>query len=244
MPNKYYGRHTLSEDVRGAITFLVDFVAAKENRIAVWRLVLVAFFPVMYVVCVHAHAFFPMRSSCLLDNAHGVCCIHRSVLPQHFSTFDGHYEKGKEVNCSSNPLKLISSTRGPVIQNYNKAHEEAFSSFCDDGGNLLQNETSSSACGRREQYCTVNRTSVDYPTAYKFLSDNNFTRHMEQFRGGYDGKGSNMVTGKILRWNVADLFNVGQWHISDCSHYCYVPPLYEAAFERLLLLLDHHSETL
>mmetsp|Transcript_18160 Transcript_18160/g.39515 ORF Transcript_18160/g.39515 Transcript_18160/m.39515 type:complete len:602 (+) Transcript_18160:168-1973(+) len=204
IPNGYYGQHTLSDDIRGAITFLMDFVAAKENRIAVWR----------------------------------------SALPQHFSTFDGHHEKGKDVNCSLNPLKLINSTRGQVIQNYNKAYEEVFSSFCDNGGNLLQNKRLSSSCGRREHDCTVNRTSVDYPTPYKFFSDNNFTRHMERFRGGDDGKDSNLVTGKILRWNIADLFDVGQWHISDCSHYCYVPPLYEAAFERLLLLLDHHSKTL
>ena len=56
------------------------------------------------------------------------------------------------------------------------------------------------------------------------------------------------MTGKILQWNIADLFDVQQWHFdnNDCSHFCYLLPLYESAFERLGLLyclrwIDSHS---
>ena len=47
------------------------------------------------------------------------------------------------------------------------------------------------------------------------------------------------ITGTILKWNIADIFDEPLWHFdqADCSHFCYVPPLYEAAFERLELLL-------
>jgi hypothetical protein len=34
-----------------------------------------------------------------------------------------------------------------------------------------------------------------------------------------------IVTGSILQWNVADLFDIPSWHAGpgDCSHFCYVP---------------------
>ena len=132
---------------------------------------------------------------------------NRSALPQHFDSSDGHYEKNK--NCSSKPLNLINSTQGHVIQNYNKAYDRAFSTLCNNDTSPPQ-----TSCDHLEHICTMNRTSMDYPTVYKFLSDNNFTKHMERFRDG-----NNIVTGKILRWNIADLFNVPQWHatFSDCK---------------------------
>jgi len=47
------------------------------------------------------------------------------------------------------------------------------------------------------------------------------------------------ITGTILRWNIFDLFDNTKWHSKDmdCTHHCYVPTLYDNAFERLELLL-------
>ena len=145
----------------------------------------------------------------------------RSTLPQHFDTIDGHYERG--TNCSLEQMK--SSPDENMIQNYNKAINDEFSMLCD---------SQPQSCSRRlERMCTVNRTSMEYRTVYKFLVENNCTKRLERFQGNSN------VTGKILQWNIADLFDVPLWHFSnnDCSHFCYIPPLYEAVFERLGLLL-------
>mmetsp|Transcript_30025 Transcript_30025/g.63669 ORF Transcript_30025/g.63669 Transcript_30025/m.63669 type:complete len:102 (+) Transcript_30025:1431-1736(+) len=93
------------------------------------------------------------------------------------------------------------------------------------------------SCGHRlEHTCTVDRNSIEYRTVYKFLLENNCIERLERYTS------NSSATGNILRWNIADMFDVPTWHHSsgDCSHYCYVPPLYEAAFERLdLLLMDY-----
>mmetsp|Transcript_15252 Transcript_15252/g.27601 ORF Transcript_15252/g.27601 Transcript_15252/m.27601 type:complete len:274 (-) Transcript_15252:501-1322(-) len=147
--------------------------------------------------------------------------IWRSALPQHFDTKDGDYQQWK--TCSLLPTEFSP---------YNNLYEEQFAEFCD----VQQRNQSSSECNAYEHVCTVNRTSMDYPTVYKFFVDNQCcAKRIDPIR---NGNGST-VTGTILRWNVADLFNVPLWHVDprDCSHFCYVPSPYEAAFERLGLLL-------
>ena len=37
MLNRYYGPHKLVDDMHATITYMVDFISAKTNRIAVWR---------------------------------------------------------------------------------------------------------------------------------------------------------------------------------------------------------------
>ena len=82
--------------------------------------------------------------------------------------------------------------------------------------------------------CSLNRTTLAYRTVYKHLHENNCTERMQRYHEN-DGN----ITGTILKWNIADIFDEPSWHFdqADCSHFCYVPPLYEAAFERLELLL-------
>mmetsp|Transcript_13429 Transcript_13429/g.29162 ORF Transcript_13429/g.29162 Transcript_13429/m.29162 type:complete len:292 (-) Transcript_13429:138-1013(-) len=158
--------------------------------------------------------------------------IWRSALPQHFDNDDGHFGKAGD-QCSLLPRKPSGSDA--VIQEYNKLYNNEFAKFC----NVQQNQ-STSDCGEYEHTCTVDRTSMDYPTPYKYFIDSKCCeKRLNRLR-----KGNTSVTGTILRWNIADLFDVPLWHASkgDCSHFCYVPQLYEAAFERLrLLLLPHGS---
>lgn len=136
------------------------------------------------------------------------CCV-RSTLPQHFNTSDGHHEQGKL--CTLKHWKLSDDE---AIQSYNKATESAFSKFCNES------HTQTPFDHRLEHDCTVNRTSVEYRTVYNFLRENNCTKRLERFEG------NPIATGKILRWNVADLFDQPQWHhsINDCSHFCYITP--------------------
>ncbi|KAL9186030.1 hypothetical protein ACHAXT_005268 [Thalassiosira profunda] len=148
--------------------------------------------------------------------------IWRSALPQHFQTDDGHHEEGKE--CSLVPRKPAD---GGVIQKYNAIYEETFARIC--------NAQLSSGCNAYEHSCSVNVKSVEHPTLYRYYKENTCCReHLERLE-----KGDASVTGTILRWQIADLFDVPQWHVAsnDCSHFCFVPALYEAAFERLELLL-------
>jgi hypothetical protein len=162
--------------------------------------------------------------------------IWRSALPQHFDTPDGHYQENAE--CSLSPRKLNHSDDNP-IQLYNKIYNDAFSEFCNASTSALNFNT-------YEHSCMVNRTSLEYPTVFEYYMRG--THVNDQYGGGSRcceerlerfRRGNSIVTGSILRWNVADLFDVPSWHAStgDCSHFCYVPSLYEAAFERLLLLL-------
>jgi hypothetical protein len=162
--------------------------------------------------------------------------IWRSALPQHFDTPDGHYKPNSE--CSLSPRKLNRSNDTP-IQLYNRIYDDAFSEFCNATTSTLNFNT-------YEQHCTVNRTSLEYPTVFEYYMHGTHVdvmyggsgrcceERLERFR-----RVNPIVTGSILRWNVADLFDVPSWHAGpdDCSHFCYVPSLYEAAFERLLLLL-------
>ena len=117
------------------------------------------------------------------------------------------------------------------IQQYNNATNYAFSSFCNS------TQSKQSYAEMYEHDCTVNVTSSKHRTVYNYLLKNNVTKLLER----YKTKDSELIKGTILRWNIADLFDVPQWHHGggDCSHFCYVMPLYEAAFERLEMLLPH-----
>lgn len=204
MSGTHWGQPKFKDDFRAALTFLVDFVAQRRDRIAIWRSVFL-FYLNFHLWCSRVSVSSSSRA--------------RSTLPQHFDTVDGHHERG--VNCSLSPRKLPNST---VIQNYNRAAEDGFATFC----SAQQHD-----CGLAHT-CTVNRTSMEYRTVYKYLVDNNCTERQERFEEGEPN-----VTGKILRWNIADLFDEPLWHQDngDASHFCYIPPLYEAAFQRLELLL-------
>jgi len=178
-------RPKLIDDWKAGITYLVDFISSKKDRVAVWR----------------------------------------STLPQHFDTYDGHHEEGN-YNCSLKQLKIPDS--GPNIQNYNNLTNHAFSTFCN------RSQSKQPYAEMYEHECTVNVTSVEHRTVYNYLLMNRCTKLLE----GYKTK-RELIKGTILRWNIADLFDVPQWHHGggDCSHFCYVMPLYEAAFERLEMLL-------
>jgi hypothetical protein len=154
--------------------------------------------------------------------------VWRSVLPQHFNTVDGHWTT-EGTNCS---LKTWKGDEEQEIQLYNTAAKYVFSTNC------VTMDRDPPYCSHRHEYnCTVDRTSLEYRTVYKYFLDNNFTEHLERF------KQPSTITGRVLQWNIADLFDVPHWHASDgdCSHFCYVVPLYEAAFERLGLLLPMSS---
>ena len=164
------------------------------------------------------------------SNNAGRIAIWRSALPQHFSSSDGHYYHGRQSmtrGCLIQPRKP-NVTASATIQHYNKLYNEQFAEFCNANSNQSNNAY--------EVECTVNRQSLEYPTVYKFYTTEKCCdNRLERLKSG-----NGNVTGTIMRWEIADLFDVPQWHVDDmdCSHFCYVPSLYESAFERLILLLQ------
>eukprot|EP00804_Cyclotella_cryptica_P025953 CCRYP_002772-RA/>CCRYP_002772-RA protein AED:0.36 eAED:0.36 QI:0/-1/0/1/-1/1/1/0/463 len=154
--------------------------------------------------------------------------IWRSTLPQHFDSAngDGHYPS-KGSGCVPLPEGAVNRLDVTLIQNFNRASEEGFAKHC--------NVSMTTPCDELLRHtCTMNATATNCRTVYKHLVDNNLTDLADAVRRRGD-----LVKGEILRWNIADLFNVPQWHSSDsdCSHFCYIPALYEEAFRRLDLLL-------
>ncbi|KAL7540222.1 hypothetical protein ACHAXR_009953 [Thalassiosira sp. AJA248-18] len=156
--------------------------------------------------------------------------IWRSALPQHFNTSDGHFREGKGCSILTRKKPNLSHADA-TIQLYNTFYNKAFAEFC----NVLLDQTSPSECESYEVRCTVNRISQKFPTLFKYYTNERCCeKRLERLKNG-----NATVSGTILRWNIADIFDVPLWHASgsDCSHFCYVPALYETAFERLRFLL-------
>ena len=171
-------------------------------------------------------------------NKHKICdiwCIFiRSTLPQHFDTFNGHYNYREGTECSLKRRKPPNGNASSVIQKYNRAVQYGFDKYCSSKGSELPNSEevkrdtegdqieplSLCSIDHLQHTCTLDMTSVKYRTVYKMLIDNNLTEGL----GSY--KENPVKTARILRWNIADIFDVPQWHVlkTDCSHFCYVPP--------------------
>ena len=147
---------------------------------------------------------------------------------EHFDTLDGHYRKhlGEEsTHCATLKGKYSNNSE---VQLYMKTHNRAFSKLCN---------RESKSCGQLQHTCTVNTKSTDLFTVYWYWIRNNLTAELQQVENAESN-----VTGNILMWPLFDLFDVPMWHIDnfDCTHFCYVPALYDAAFERLELLLSEY----
>ena len=171
--------------------------------------------------------------------------VWRAALPQHFASADGHFTGWKErpglaitrnqTLARSKKLRKQNHSCSAIEkgnhQVYNKVYDDAFRRLCHNA-HQLDKETKQ-PCDQFRHRCTVAPAAeVNYQTPYKFWRDNNIERERMRL-------GDSNVTGDILRWRIFDLFDVLRWHKDDfdCSHYCFVPPLFEAAFERLRLLL-------
>lgn len=118
-------------------------------------------------------------------------------MPQHFNTYDGHYAKGGN-HSDCNQTKKWKIPGQLSIQNYNNATDRAFAKYCNSTNHLKEQQ--SYYASRYEHECTVNQTSLEYRTVYKYLKENNCTKRLERFTK--EG-GSSLTTGTILQWNIA-----------------------------------------
>ncbi|KAL7534598.1 hypothetical protein ACHAXR_005984 [Thalassiosira sp. AJA248-18] len=161
--------------------------------------------------------------------------VWRSALPQHFPSHDGHFhgwdKMRKDESCSVVNEGNHTNRHGV----YNNVYDEAFSKQCQ-----LEHQIDAATkqpCDHLYR-CSVDPRVEKYQTIYKFWRDNNSTEHMERERSRLANL--SRIEGKIFRWSLFNLFDVISWHSADldCSHVCYVPQLFEAAFERLELVLS------
>ena len=158
----------------------------------------------------------------------GNVAVWRSALPQHFDTADGHYRK-ESKRCKPMPA---GQREGRTVQAYNRAYERAFARMCnvttgDDGR--------PDECAPYEMTCTARRTGAGRSSLHSYYVKSGCCGARRERLEGLPGE----VTGRVLRWDVSDLFDVPSWHVdnNDCSHFCYVPGLYGEAFGRLAVLL-------
>jgi hypothetical protein len=160
--------------------------------------------------------------------------IWRSALPQHFDTSDGNYN---ERELKQSKVKACVPVRDPKSkQPYNQKYDEAFSRMCNEG---MLDGIHLSTCGGMWHTCTANLTSRDFYSVYSYWLRNNLTKEVEDFTRQHNAT----VVGKILRWNIYDLFDQYTLHSEDidCTHFCFVPWMFDAAFHRLNLMLSAFS---
>lgn len=160
----------------------------------------------------------------------GNAAVWRSALPQHFDTRDGHYRAGSR-KCVPMPR---SGLGGRAVQAYNRRYEGLFARMC-NASTTPGDGPARPECAPYEMTCTARRTDPGTSSLHRYYVDSGCcTARRERLEGLPDE-----VTGRVLRWDVADLFDVPSWHVdnADCSHFCYVPSLYGEAFGRLAVLL-------
>lgn len=148
--------------------------------------------------------------------------VWRQALPVHFDTPSGHYDEATQANqCVS--LK-DDYRKKSERQEYVKIQERAFSKLCQTEG----------PCQKLLYSCSVNTKSTEFFTVFSYWLTNGMAVEWSNVE-----RQNPIANGTIREWHLFDLFDVPMWHSADhdCTHFCYVPTLYESAFERLYLLL-------
>ncbi|KAL3793881.1 hypothetical protein HJC23_002128 [Cyclotella cryptica] len=159
--------------------------------------------------------------------------VWRSALPQHFDTTDGHFYEWDNLPTNHSCVSLTREGSDFSQQVYNAVYDQVFASMCKEPGNSVLQES----CSRFKHVCDVDLMSVEFQTIFKYWLDNNCTERVEREKRRLNN--DTTVTGSILRWNIFNLFENIKWHSKDmdCSHFCYIPSLFDNAFERLELLV-------
>jgi hypothetical protein len=219
--NKATG-HSLGDDMLAAITYLSNFTASASRRIAVWR----------------------------------------SALPQHFATYDGHhhgdwYQLEKGHTCS--PINKEASLKE---QEYNHEYDTAFSKLCqtdeheshcsqhrlrcainpvaDVDYQTIHNFWRANNCTQRmekERLRLNNLHGQLTGTIYRWNIFNLFDVewwHIDNMDCKF-----RVLHVMISIVAVSYAFYLKYWFVARAqgTHVCYIPQLFEAAFERLLILL-------
>ncbi|KAK3245042.1 hypothetical protein CYMTET_45371 [Cymbomonas tetramitiformis] len=153
--------------------------------------------------------------------------VFYSTLPQHFEGKTGHYNRSGSQCTALGPEVLAE-------QGYNNVSRSAFRSVCRgeaatrDGRPLLYR------CTEFGNYTA----STKYQSVPSWWEINNYTGRLQaQARQGSDW---NEPGGYVYYLPVFDLFDVHKWHNGDkdCSHFCFIPTLFEAFYDRLIFVLE------
>ena len=215
------GKDEFYQDTTAAIAYLVNFTASSEKRVAIWR----------------------------------------SALPQHFDTPTGHYLKNSK--CIAIKEEYLSSQENNAEQEYNQIYNQIFSELCstensscgdaklrctvktnaEDIFSVYSYWVANNLIAEMEHAKQINPT---YPNATGTILRWELFDLFNVLMWHFDSKLiffviiHPFVLLKHLQLKcIAPAINNKKNLIDgDCSHFCYVPALYEEAFHRLDLLLS------
>ena len=161
----------------------------------------------------------------------GRVAIWRETLPQHFKTVTGIYEGKTQFKCGA---ALKNNSFNPGTQGYNAKALAVFAEFCNcskttPGRDHFENGT---LCLAYECKVSHTATNVSYESVFSWEARYNYTH--------YGNSGSPVRPESVYWWPLFDLFDVPTWHHSDkdCSHFCFIPQLYDEGFSRLSAILN------
>ena len=158
----------------------------------------------------------------------GRVAIWRETLPQHFRTETGAYAgtgKPQLSGCAAIP-DGVHGTQG-----FNNETLMVFAEMCNCSRRVTGRENLENGTLCLAHECTVDHTAtnVSYESVFVWEAQSNRTHH------GNHERSALTKSGRIYWWPLFDVFDVPSWHKNDvdCSHFCFIPQLYEAGFSRL-----------
>ena len=180
----------------------------------------------------------------------GKTAIWRESLPQHFRTVDGVYSiggSGTEPGCvkrgTAVPGDLGTSVKWPK-QRYNNVTAAIWEELCGPPAAMgMSHRCNAAALMRRDESGEFGESLLQW------WRTNNYTAQLEHYAATTTKKKNKLkttenedekVVGEVWEWKVFDLFDEAyEFHSSlgDCTHFCFVPELFNAAFETLRRVL-------
>ena len=163
----------------------------------------------------------------------GKLALWRETLPQHFNTSDGLWSRRPAPGCVPR-----AGERASERQQYNNITGHAWNSLCVDDVDGMSHRCDLQNISALDEMGALGESLLGWWRA------NNYTAQLaaENSRQNTIARGA---LGVVWKWPLFHLFD-GAWeyHLTnDCTHFCYVPELFNAAFETLRLVLQlAHAE--
>ena len=173
----------------------------------------------------------------------GKLAVWRETLPQHFRTPDGMYSLGDikpEPGCVPSPLER--QARLDLRQLYNNVTASTWESLCPTTDHETQHRCALAPIAEMDERGALGESLLQW------WRTNNYTVQLSEWERQSTANAArdphreeSDVVGVVWKWPLFHLFDQAwEYHASpqDCTHYCYVPELFNAALESLRLVLD------
>ena len=173
----------------------------------------------------------------------GKTAIWRESLPQHFRTIDGTYggRGAQEPGCVKRGMGVVPGNLGTSVvwpkQRYNNVTAAIWEELCGPPTTMgVSHRCNAAALMRRDESGEFGESLLQW------WRTNKYTAQLEHYAvTKKKKKKENELVGEVWEWPVFELFDEAyEFHSSlgDCTHYCFVPELFNAAYETLRRVLD------